>query len=130
MKRLKRHSLGRMEIVYQLSEQVLAVTLYNTNKFHFQNRYDKIPAHRSWKPFAGLGNHWNISAAIAYHSFSTAGSHALCPKFRTTLPMADSSEIPRNLHPQLPRASRHPVTSQNHLRLVGMGHANLLCRIH
>lgn len=45
---------------------------------------------------------------------------------RLTVPMVAEPQMPRSLHPQLPREQSHPSTCQNHLPTADVGNNGLL----
>ena len=51
---------------------------------------------------------------------------ALYFRLTQTVPMVAEPQMPRSLHPQLPREQSHPTTCQNHLPTADVGNNGLL----
>ena len=86
----------------------------------------EIPTHHPRKHLACIGRNRNIPSLAPNHSLPALVRHPLRAELRKTLSMAHPPEIPGDLHPQLPRASRHPSAGKNHLHRHGVGYSNLL----
>ena len=62
----------------------------------------------------------------AHYAFPAAHGSTLLQRLTQTVPMVAEPQMPRSLHPQLPREQSHPSTCQNHLPTADVGNNGLL----
>ena len=105
---------------FTLFAYLLAILLFFLHLPH-ENRL-----HHFGNSFFGTRHHRHLPAVAAHHAFPAAHGSTLLQRLTQTVPMVAEPQMPRSLHPQLPREQSHPSTCQNHLPTADVGNNGLL----
>ena len=105
---------------FTLFAYILSILLFFLHLPH-ENRL-----HHFGNSFFGTRHHRHLPAVAAHYAFPAAHGSTLFQRLTQTVPMVAEPQMPRSLHPQLPREQSHPSTCQNHLPTADVGNNGLL----